>query len=65
MFRGVERVGAEQRALPVGSSLDRERGMFRWQPGPGFIGIYRLSFHVGQCDGSVTRIDVDVTIARS
>jgi hypothetical protein len=64
VFRGVERVGAEQRALPIGSSLDRERGVFRWQPGPGFLGTYHLSFDVGQCDGSVTRTDVDVTIAK-
>jgi hypothetical protein len=64
VFRGVERVGAEQRGLPIGSSLDRERGVFRWQPGPGFLGTYHLSFDVGQCDGSVTRTDVDVTIAK-
>jgi len=64
VFTGIERVGAEQRALPVGSTLDRERGVFRWQPGPGFAGTYRLSFDVGQCDGSVKRLDVDVTITR-
>jgi|GEM_PF-757373 len=30
--------------LPIGSTLDRERGVFYWQPGPGFIGEYRLVF---------------------
>lgn len=64
VFTGVERVGAESRPLPIGSSLDRERGVFRWQPGPAFLGTYHLSFDVGQCDGSVTRTDVEVTIAR-
>jgi carboxypeptidase family protein/putative Ig domain-containing protein len=63
VFSGIERVGAAERALPIGSSLDRERGVFRWQPGPGFAGTYELSFDVGRCDGSVTRIDVSVTIA--
>jgi hypothetical protein len=30
--------------LPIGSTLDKERGIFYWQPGPGFIGEYRLMF---------------------
>jgi hypothetical protein len=62
VFSGIERVGAAERALPVGSSLDRERGVFQWQPGPGFVGTYSLSFDVGRCDGSVTRVDVTITI---
>jgi hypothetical protein len=62
VFSGIERVGAAERALPIGSSLDREGGVFRWQPGPGFIGTYELSFDVGRCDGSVTRVDVTVKV---
>ncbi|MCU0286204.1 MAG: Ig-like domain-containing protein [Acidobacteria bacterium] len=30
--------------LPIGSSLDRSNGVFRWQPGPGFFGDYQLIF---------------------
>jgi hypothetical protein len=30
--------------LPIGSTLDMERGIFYWQPGPGFIGDYQLIF---------------------
>ncbi|MCP4221323.1 MAG: choice-of-anchor D domain-containing protein [bacterium] len=30
--------------LPVGSVLDQSKGIFYWQPGPGFIGSYRLVF---------------------
>ena len=30
--------------LPIGSTLDREKGTFYWIPGPGFIGNYDLSF---------------------
>jgi hypothetical protein len=34
----------ELRPLPVGSSFDRLRGVFYWQPGPGFIGRYEFVF---------------------
>ncbi|MCX6584576.1 MAG: lamin tail domain-containing protein [Candidatus Aminicenantes bacterium] len=30
--------------LPIGSTLDRERGIFYWQPGPGFLGQYEFAF---------------------
>jgi PKD repeat protein len=40
----------EQRSLPIGSTLDRENGIFSWIPTPGFIGRYVLHFAV--TDGS-------------
>jgi len=43
-FRGYMIVGKELRALPIGSTLDSEKGVFYWQPGPGFIGEYNLVF---------------------
>jgi hypothetical protein len=30
--------------LPIGSFLDRERGVFYWQPGAGYLGAYRFVF---------------------
>jgi len=30
--------------LPIGSTLDKKRGIFYWLPGPGFFGKYRLMF---------------------
>jgi len=30
--------------LPIGSTLDRKRGIFYWQTGPGFIGDYEFVF---------------------
>jgi hypothetical protein len=30
--------------LPIGSTLDTLRGVFYWQPGPGFVGYYPLAF---------------------
>jgi hypothetical protein len=36
--------------LPIGSTLDREKGIFSWIPTPGFIGRY--VFHFAITDGS-------------
>jgi hypothetical protein len=41
---GFHIVGDQSRPLPVGSTLDREKGIFYWQPGAGFTGHYRLLF---------------------
>jgi len=49
-------VEGEAQALPVGSTL--KGGVFYWQPGPGFLGEYRLQFE--RPDGS--RIPVRVNI---
>jgi len=43
-YYGYQVVGSQLRPLPIGSTLDREKGIFYWQPGPGFIGEYRLVF---------------------
>lgn len=32
--------------LPIGSTLDKERGIFYWQPGPGFLGQYEYVFRI-------------------
>jgi hypothetical protein len=43
-YRGYMAVGNRWKALPIGSTLDVERGVFYWQTGPGFVGRYRLVF---------------------
>jgi len=43
-FSGYMIVGDELRALPIGSTLDTDRGIFYWQPGPGFVGEYDFIF---------------------
>ncbi|NIM16376.1 MAG: hypothetical protein GTO45_30660, partial [Candidatus Aminicenantes bacterium] len=48
--------------LPIGSTLDAARGVFYWQPGPGFIGSYRLVFIEKAEDGYLTRRNILVTI---
>ncbi len=37
-------IGDSQKPLPIGSTLDVSKGIFYWQPGPGFIGEYRFVF---------------------
>ena len=37
-------VGGSLRPLPIGSTLDKEKGIFYWLPGPGFVGDYNFIF---------------------
>ncbi len=43
---GYMAVGEKRYPLPVGSRLDREKGVFYWNAGPGFTGTYDLVFHI-------------------
>jgi hypothetical protein len=43
-FSGYLEVNNCLKPLPIGSTLDTQRGIFYWQPGPGFIGDYRFVF---------------------
>jgi hypothetical protein len=53
-------VNGERRSLPVGSTL--KRGVFYWQPGPGYSGTYDLSFRRFSTDGSVLEERVRIQI---
>jgi hypothetical protein len=48
--------------LPIGSTLDRNRGIFYWQPGPGFIGDYYFVFIRKEQNGEMSRININVRI---
>ncbi|MDQ1351648.1 MAG: hypothetical protein QG657_1953 [Acidobacteriota bacterium] len=62
VFEGYLEVGDQLRELPIGSTFDRERGIFYWQPGPGFVGEYRFVF-IGKDDqGQHTRKNIVVNI---
>ncbi|UCH92827.1 MAG: BACON domain-containing protein, partial [Candidatus Aminicenantes bacterium] len=52
-YTGYLLVGSQLRQLPVGSTMDIERGIFYWQPGPGFYGKYRFVFIKKMRDGEV------------
>jgi hypothetical protein len=45
---GYQLVAGQRVPLPIGSSL--KRGVFYWQPGPGFLGAYDLVFERGDAE---------------
>jgi hypothetical protein len=53
---GYQLVQGERTTLPIGSSL--KRGVFYWQPGPGFLGDYTLVF--GRPDGTEAQLHVKI-----
>jgi len=48
--------------LPIGSTLDRERGIFYWQPGPGFLGQYEFAFLIADRSHRMLKKTVRVKI---
>ncbi len=61
-YSGYMKVGHHLMALPVGSTLDAERGIFYWQPGPGFLGRYHLVFVETSANGTVMKKNIIVEI---
>ncbi len=55
---GYMEVGEEWRALPAGSVLDKEIGIFYWQVSPGFWGKYGLVF-VGEKEYKTVQVWVE------
>ncbi|MCP4146159.1 MAG: hypothetical protein GY757_00275, partial [bacterium] len=56
--------GDRLQRLPVGSSLDIKNRKFYWQPGPGFLGEYRLVFAGRAPEGIILRIPVTIRIGQ-
>jgi hypothetical protein len=61
-WRGFQVVGDQLRKLPIGSFLDTQKGVFRWQPGPGFINTYQLVFIRGEQKGELSKKLITVYI---
>jgi hypothetical protein len=59
---GYQMVGDQLRSLPIGSTLDIEKGIFYWQPGPGFIGEYGFVFISKRPNDDITQTHINVTI---
>jgi hypothetical protein len=57
---GYQVVGNQFRPLPIGSTLDAERGIFYWQPGPGFIGQYEFLFIKHQFPHMIRKIRIRI-----
>jgi hypothetical protein len=61
-YTGYLEVGEQLWQLPIGSTLDSQRGIFYWSPGPGFIGLYRLVFVGKGPDREMNKKIIDVNI---
>ncbi|MGD2085380.1 MAG: fibronectin type III domain-containing protein [Candidatus Aminicenantes bacterium] len=55
-------IGNQLRSLPIGSTLDTQRGIFSWQPGPGFLRRYNLVFLETSPNGIKTKKNIYVEI---
>jgi hypothetical protein len=61
-FTGYLRTATGLAGLPIGSHLDEASGTFSWQPSPGFLGTYDLTF-VRWADGRpAARLDTRIII---
>jgi surface antigen len=61
-YSGGHLIGDRLSDLPLGSTLDTRRGIFYWQPGPGFIGEYRLLFVFMERNAEITWKSIKITI---
>jgi len=59
-YEGYQWTGNRLKALPIGSMLDIEKGIFYWQPGVGFYGRYRLIFVSRSNPDIARRLQVDI-----
>jgi hypothetical protein len=48
--------------LPIGSTLDMEKGIFYWQAGLGYLGRYELEFVMEDKHSKLTKTNVIVNI---
>ncbi len=60
VYSGFLDVAGDRRMLPAGSSLDRDAGIFYWQPGAGFRGTFDLVFTSDIAHASPVRVRVTV-----
>jgi len=59
---GYSLVGDQLRSLPVGSTLDIEKGILFWTPGPGFYGEYNLVFVADGLDRNARMLEILIHI---
>jgi hypothetical protein len=61
-YWGYHVVNHQLRPLPIGATLDAERGIFYWQPGPGFTGEFQFVFFIKQENREFSRKNITVKI---
>jgi hypothetical protein len=59
---GYMLAGNKIHPLPVGSTLNTKNGTFKWIPGPGFFGDYRLVFVVKDPNGELSKQEILLSI---
>ncbi|MCU0286570.1 MAG: Ig-like domain-containing protein [Acidobacteria bacterium] len=62
-FMGYLAIGNQLKPLPLGATMDIGRGIFYWQPGPGFIGRYSLVFIKKDTQGRKMRKNIVINIS--
>lgn len=62
LYAGFLAAGGKYKPLPVGSTLDTEKGMFYWQPGPAFLGEFNMVFIMKDPDGTMSKKNVTIAI---
>jgi len=55
-------VSGELVGLPAGSGVDKENGIFYWQPGPGTVGTFSTVFVTGKDTSTLKKYPVIITI---
>ena len=60
---GYQLIGDRLKALPIGSSFNGPAGIFSWQPGPGFIGVYKLVFITRMEPGEIEKKQITIKIS--
>jgi hypothetical protein len=61
-WNGYHVIGSRLKPLPIGSTLDMARGIFYWQPGPGFLGRFHLLFVASTQHGEMKRKRIVINI---
>lgn len=61
-LKGYLKVGEDYRPLPVGSTLDAQRGIFSWQAGHASMGSFHFVFIAKQPNGQLEKKEILVTV---
>jgi len=61
-WRGYLVSGNDLKKLPVGTTFDMSRGIFYWQPGPGFLGEYWFVFFQRDQGGKINKRNIVIRI---
>jgi hypothetical protein len=58
---GYMKQGNQFKPLPIGSTYDQANAVFYWQPGPGFVGTYKLVFTAKHLEWRM-KTNIEITI---